>query len=103
MSVDYQTIGVAIGSSIVGAGVGGKIAVALLKREVSRMDATVARVDNLETKLQGIELNIAGNLMTKDDADQLNARLDALVATLDKVKDMVTRLDEREKVRHERD
>lgn len=79
---------------------GGTLAWWLIRQAVSRM---VTRVDDLEKKVQTIELNIAGDLMTKDDADQLGARLDSLAATLDKVKDMVTRLDEREKVRHERD
>lgn len=88
------------GNIAAGVAGGGGLAWWLIKQAVGRM---VARVDELEKKVQGIELNIAGDLMTKDDADQLNARLDALVATLDKVKDMVTRLDEREKVRHERD
>lgn len=66
------------------------------------MDKREARLDEIEGKVHGIELAMAGELPSKEDVNQLNARLDALAATLDKVKDMVTRLDEREKVRHER-
>lgn len=73
---------------------GGVLAWYLIRREVDKLDA-------LGKKVQAIEVSIAGSLMTKDDADHLGARLDALAATLDMVKDMVTRLDEREKVRHE--
>lgn len=100
MSPDYQTIGVAIGSAIVGAGFGGKIAVALLKREVARVDAAVERVNECEQKLQRIELTIAGDLMTREDAAKLEAQLVKLGETLGVVKDMVLRQDEREKIRH---
>lgn len=79
-----------------GAVSGGVLAWWLIRREVERLEA-------LSKKVQAIEVSIAGDLMTRDDAEHLGARLDALAATLDKVKDMVTRLDEREKVRHERD
>lgn len=102
MSVDLQAVGTAVGSAIVGAGIGGKIAVALLKREVARVDAAIERVDGLETKVQGIELNIAADLMTKGDMAQVISRLDKMDESLDKLKDMVARMEEREKVRHER-
>lgn len=72
---------------------GGALALWLLRR-------AVLRVDDLEKEVQRIKVSIAGDLMTKDDAEHLGARLDALFGTLDKVKEMVTRLDEREKVRH---
>lgn len=79
---------------------GGGLAWWLIRQAVASL---LARIDTLEKKTQAIELKIAGDLMTKEDADQLVTRLDSLVLALDKVKDMVTRLDEREKVRHERD
>lgn len=67
------------------------------------LDAREARAERLETRVQAIELAIAGDLPNKEDMGQLVTRLDNLANTLDRVKDMVTRLDEREKVRHERD
>lgn len=79
---------------------GGALAWWLIRQAVSRL---LARIDALETKTQAIELTIAGDLPGKEDMTQLVNRLDSLAATLDRVKDMVTRLDEREKVRHERD
>lgn len=63
-------------------------------------DAKDARSERLEARVSAIELNIAGGLMTKEDAVQLEAQLDKLATTLGIVKDMVLRLDEREKVRH---
>ena len=67
------------------------------------LDAREARITAIDGRVQAIELSIAGDLLGKEDKNELVARLDNLASTLDRVKDMVTRLDEREKVRHERD
>lgn len=55
-----------------------------------------------ETRLRAVEMAIAGDLMTKDDMTLVMSRLDKLDDSLDKLKDMVARMEEREKVRHER-
>lgn len=61
----------------------------------------VARLEAVETKVQGIELSIAGELPNKDDMSQLLARMERLEATLGEVRDMsrdmAIRFDEREK------
>lgn len=65
-----------------------------------RESARDKQTEGLETRLRAVELNIAGDLMTKEDGAQLVAQLNRLGETLGVVKDMVLRLDEREKVRH---
>lgn len=98
MSVDYQTIGVALGSSAVGALAVGKLAVAMLKREVARVDDAIDRMDHFETELQAIKLAMVRDIPTKDDHNQVLARLDKLDAVLTEMRDMVIRQDERGKI-----
>lgn len=98
MSPDYQTIGIAIGSAVAGAGIVWKLAVAMLKREVTRVDSAIDRMDHLEAELQAIKLAMVRDIPTKDDHNQVLARLDKLDAVLTEMRDMVIRQDERGKI-----
>lgn len=68
-----------------------------VNRSVGRVDALEKRCEGLDRRLHEFELQIAKELATKEDVRDVKRDLEAAVSTLHEIRDMVIRLEERNK------
>lgn len=77
----------------------GGLSLFLVKRAVGQNDKRSDMIDDrfkgLEQKVTAIELNMAGDLATKEDIGAVYARLDKLSSDLSSAREMLMRIDER--------
>lgn len=73
------------------------LAMWMVNRSVSRVDAMERRCDGLERRLHDFDLQIAKELVTKEDVREVKRDLESVVTTLHEIRDMVIRLEERHK------
>lgn len=75
------------------------LALWLVKRSAGKVDELERKAANQGERLHQIELQMARDMPTKEDFTELKRQVESVVATMGEVRDMVIRLDERERVR----